>query len=106
MAQLAKSNCALLRDLDGDGKIDCLLGQNFYGPQPEIGHFDSGLGLLLTGNGDGTFEPVPPAVSGIQVPGATMSLSAVDLNGDGKNEIVFGVNRGRLRVFSFIGKQP
>ena len=100
MAQLAPSNCVLLRDLDGDGKIDCLLGQNFFGTQPEIGHLDSGLSFLLRGNGDGTFEPVPPAKSGILVPGATMSLSSVDLTGDGWNEIVLGVNGGRMRVFT------
>ena len=100
MAQMAPANCVLLRDIDGDGKIDCLLGQNFYGPQPEIGHLDSGLGLFMKGKGDGTFEPVPPTVSGIQVPGAAMSLHAVDLNGDGQDEYVFGINRGRMRVFS------
>lgn len=102
-AQFSPSNCALLRDFDRDGKIDCLLGQNFYGAQPEIGHHDSGLGLLLKGNGDGSFEPVPPSVSGIQVPGATMCLNYLDLNGDGLEEIVFGVNSGRLRVFTLIG---
>ncbi|MFT5106704.1 MAG: hypothetical protein ACI9UA_002330 [Pseudoalteromonas tetraodonis] len=104
MAQLSPSNCVLLEDFDEDGKIDCLLGQNFYGAQPEIGHHDSGLGLLLKGNGDGTFEPIPPAESGIQVAGAAMSLSSVDLNGDGRKEIVFGVNSGRLRVFTLLPK--
>lgn len=104
MAQLGRSNCVLLRDFDGDGKTDCLLGQNSYAAQPEIGHLDSGLALLMKGNGDGTFEPVPPTVSGIQVTGAAMSLTSVDLNGDGREEIVFGVNRGRLRVFTLLGE--
>ncbi|MGI9241334.1 MAG: FG-GAP-like repeat-containing protein, partial [Verrucomicrobiales bacterium] len=101
-AQLSPSNCALLRDFDRDGKIDCLLGQNFYGAQPEIGHHDSGLGLLLRGRGDGGFEPVPPKQSGILVPGAAMSLDYVDLNGDGFEEIVFGVNGGRMRIFTLV----
>ncbi|MEJ6641698.1 MAG: VCBS repeat-containing protein [Akkermansiaceae bacterium] len=103
-AQLSRSNCALLEDLDGDGKIDCLLGQNFYGPQPEIGHFDMGSSLLLKGKGDGTFEPVLPRVSGIQVPGAVMSVKSVDLNGDGQKELILGVNRGQMRVFSLLPK--
>jgi hypothetical protein len=103
-AQMSRANCVLLRDLDGDGLIDCLLGQNFYGAQPEIGHFDSGSTLLLKGKGDGTFESISPLVSGIQVPGAVMSLESVDLNGDGKNEVILGVNRGRMRVYSFLPK--
>ena len=45
---------------------------------------------------------VPPARSGILVPGAAMSLTAVDLNGDARDEIVFGVNQGRLRVFTLV----
>ena len=105
MAQFSPANCVLLHDLDEDGKIDCLLGQNFYGAQPEIGHLDSGLALLLKGNGDGTFESVPPAKSGILVPGAAMSVSAVDLNRDGRKEVVFGVNQGRMRVFTFVPAQ-
>ena len=103
-AQLSRANCVLLRDFDGDGLIDCLLGQNFYGAQPEIGHFDSGSTLLLKGKGDGTFEPVSPLVSGIQIPGPVMSIESVDLNGDRRNEVIFGVNRGRMRVYSFLPK--
>ena len=103
-AQLSRANCVLLRDFDGDGLIDCLLGQNFYGAQPEIGHFDSGSTLLLKGKGDGIFEPVSPLVSGIQIPGPVMSIESVDLNGDRRNEVIFGVNRGRMRVYSFLPK--
>jgi hypothetical protein len=101
-AQLSRSNCVLLEDIDGDGKVDCFLGQNFYGAQPEIGHFDMGSSLFLKGLGDGNFEPILPVRSGIQIPGAVMSLNAVDLNGDGRKEIIYGVNRGRARVFSFL----
>lgn len=102
LAQLSRSNCVLLEDIDGDGKVDCFLGQNFYGAQPEIGHFDMGSSLFLKGLGDGNFEPILPVKSGIQIPGAVMSVNAVDLNGDGRKEIIFGVNSSRIRVFSFL----
>jgi hypothetical protein len=102
LAQFSRSNCALLDDIDGDGMVDCFLGQNFYGAQPEIGHFDMGSSLFLKGLGNGEFESVLPLQSGIQIPGAVMSLKAVDLNGDGRKEIIFGVNRSRIRVFSLL----
>ncbi len=101
-AQLSRSNCVLLEDIDGDGRVDCFLGQNFYGAQPEIGHFDMGSSLFLKGLGGGEFEPVLPVRSGIQIPGAVMSLNAADLNGDGRKEIIFGINRSRVRVFSLL----
>lgn len=104
-AQLSKANCVLLRDFDLDGKIDCLLGQNFYGPQPEIGHFDMGSTLFLKGFGDGEFEVMKARESGIQIPGAVMSISSVDLNGDKKNEIILGVNNERMRVYSVLPNQ-
>ena len=100
MAQLSPANCVVLKDVDGDGKVDCLLGQNFYGAQPEVGHHDSGLSLLLKGKGDGSFEVVPPAISGIMVPGAVMSITPRDLTGDGRDELIFGVNGGRMRIFT------
>ena len=56
LAQLSPINDLLLEDIDRDGKIDCVLAQNFYGAQPEIGHHDAGVGLFLKGLGDGTFE--------------------------------------------------
>lgn len=102
MAQFSPANCVALKDLDGDGKVDCLLGQNFYGAQPEIGHHDSGLSLLLKGKGNGEFEVIPPAVSGIMIPGAVMSITLRDLTGNGRDELIFGVNGGRIRILTLI----
>ncbi|MGK0185599.1 MAG: hypothetical protein ACI9R3_001377 [Verrucomicrobiales bacterium] len=99
-AQMAPAFGVVLSDFTGDGHIDCVLGQNFYGAQPETGWMDAGLGLLLRGRGDGTFDPMDPDESGIAVPGPGMAASAADLNGDGRPEIVFAVNSGRIRVFS------
>ena len=102
LAQQSRTNCVLLEDIDGDGRVDCFLGQNFYGAQPEIGHFDMGSSLFLKGLGNGDFKPISPLRSGIQIPGAVMSLEAVDLNGDGRKEVIYGVNRSRIRVFSLL----
>ncbi|MFK5923542.1 MAG: FG-GAP-like repeat-containing protein [Verrucomicrobiota bacterium] len=91
----------VLSDVDLDGKVDCYIVQNFFNPQVETGPFDSGLSLLLRGTGDPKkpFEAVWPAKSGLLVPGDAKSLAAVDLNRDGREDFVVGVNNADPQVF-------
>ena len=99
-AQFSPSQGVLLTDLDADGHPDCVLAQNFFGAQPEIGLLDSGLSLLLQGRARANFVPVGPDRSGITVPGAATAVAAADLNQDGRPEIIFAVNSSPLMVFS------
>jgi hypothetical protein len=58
-------------DVNGDGKLDLLVGNDF------------GDVLTLLGNGDGTFRPYQRADRHI-------ALAVADLNGDGIDDFVFG----------------
>ena len=91
----------VLSDVDLDGKVDCYLVQNFYTPQPETGEFDCGLSMLLRGTGDSAnpFTPVWPKESGLFVPGDAKSVTAVDVNLDGKNDYVIGQNDDEPKIF-------
>lgn len=99
LAQVAPSFGLAFLQADGDGMIDLYVSQNFYGPQRETGRMASGVGLLLLGNGDGTFKEVAPNRSGIVIPGDGRSAVAVDFNGDGKDDIAVAVNNGPVRFF-------
>ncbi|MEX2188540.1 MAG: FG-GAP-like repeat-containing protein [Pirellulales bacterium] len=99
IAQISPSFGVVAAEFNGDGKPDLYLAQNFYTPQWETGRMDSGVGLLLTGNGDGTFTPVSPSESGLVVPGDAKSATAADLNADGRPDIVVGVNDGELSAW-------
>jgi len=99
-AQFSPSQGVLLRDLDADGHVDCVLSQNFFGAQPEIGLLDSGLSLVLHGRGAGEFLASGPARSGIGVPGAATAITSADLNLDGRPELVFAVNNSPVMIFS------
>ena len=101
LAQIAPAFGVVLRDFDLDGITDCFLVNNHFTPQPETGAMDGGLSLLLrgTGNVENPFEPVWPGESGLEVPGDSKSLGAIDLNLDGRDDFVVGVNSGNPSVF-------
>jgi hypothetical protein len=80
-AQLAPINAIVARDLDGDGALDLLCVGNHFGPEPSTGRFDGGLGAFLRGDGRGGFTAVPPAQSGLLVPGDARAAALVPLEG-------------------------
>ncbi|HYC85058.1 MAG TPA: VCBS repeat-containing protein, partial [Chryseosolibacter sp.] len=63
-AQLSPMYAISLDDFDGDGKVDILMGGNFYHAKPEAGIYDGSFGIFLKGNGAGDFAAVHPARSG------------------------------------------
>ena len=78
----ASADCAAFRDLDGDGRDDILLS-----PLSNTGKFAGQLVLLLS-RGGGTFESVPIATT-LKTAGA---CEIVDVDGDGRNDIVIEDN--------------
>ena len=98
-AQLAPIFALAVTDVDDDGAVDLYLGQNFFGPQRETGPLDGGVGVLALGRGDGTFVALRPDVSGVVVPDAAMAAAAIDLNGDGRQELCVATNDGPFQVF-------
>lgn len=92
LAQAAPAFGAALLDVDADGHLDLVLAQNFFGPPVETGRWDGGMGLVLSGDGRGKFQPIAPAASGIMIDGDAKSLAVTDLNDDGHPDLVFGLN--------------
>ena len=99
LAQISPGFGVAMEDLDGDGNCDIFIAQNFMNPQPETGQMDGGMGLLLLGRGDGSFDPVGPRESGIIVPEQGMGVAVVDLNADQVPDIAQTVNDGPMRAF-------
>ncbi|HVZ64656.1 MAG TPA: FG-GAP-like repeat-containing protein [Lacunisphaera sp.] len=83
LAQLSPFQGIVAGDFDGDGQADIYAVQNSFAPIPAVGRFDGGLSQLLRGDGHGHFTPVPPAESGLVVPGDAKALALLDLDHDG-----------------------
>ena len=97
-AQLSAINGIVSEDFDGDGNLDLAMNTNDYGTDVTIGRYDALNGLILKGDGKGSFIPQSILESGIFIPGNGKAL--VKLKGkDGKYLLFAGQNRGPLKVF-------
>jgi hypothetical protein len=98
LAQIAPARALALVDVNGDNRLDLVIGQNDFTPEPQVGRMDGGVSLVLLGDGKGRFEPLMPHASGVVVPEEVRRLAVTDLNGDGLPALVFLVPGG-LRSF-------
>ncbi|MGH7709830.1 MAG: FG-GAP repeat domain-containing protein, partial [Gemmatimonadaceae bacterium] len=73
-AQLAPVYGILADDVDGNGTSDLLLAGNFDGVEPGIGRMRASYGLVLSGNGRGSFSALRAAQSGFSVPGQSRDV--------------------------------
>ena len=99
LAQISPLQGVVAGDFDGDGHADIYAVQNSYSPIPSVGRFDGGLSVLLRGDGRGNFSPVPPAESGLVVPGDAKALAVLDLDQDGWPDFLITRNNSSTLVF-------
>ncbi|MDA9924035.1 FG-GAP-like repeat-containing protein [bacterium] len=101
LAQISPGFGVALRDIDLDGLTDCYIVQNHFNITIEQGRLDGGLSTLLKGTGDSEnpFELIWHHESGLVVPGDAKSLAAVDVNLDGWEDFIVGVNDEDPQIF-------
>ena len=77
-AQLSPMYGIAAGDYDKDGKIDLLMGGNFYQSKPEVGIYDASYGTFLKGDGTGNFVAVKAQQSGINIRGAVRDIKTIN----------------------------
>ncbi len=97
-AQFSSINAFETADLNHDGHLDVVLGGNMFGSEVETARNDASLGLILLGDGQGSFSPVPPAQSGFITPGDVKSMAKITI-AETLN-ILIGNNNGKLEGFA------
>lgn len=98
-AQLAPVFGISVTDVDGDGREDLLLAQNFFAFRLEDSRLDAGRALLLRGKGNGIFAAVSGDVSGIKVYGEQRGAAVADFNHDGRPDWVVTQNGAATKLF-------
>lgn len=93
-AQLAPAFGIVVADLDGDGREDLFLSQNFSPTAQDLPRFDAGAGLVLLGDGQGGFRASGVRESGIAVIGDGRGAAAADYDGDGRVDLAVSQNGG------------
>ena len=87
-------------DFDGDGFKDIVLFGNINQSRLRFGKYDANHGILLKGNGKGTFSYVPQQKSGFNIRGDVRS--AITIN----NTLILGINQDKMRAFHFGNDDP
>lgn len=86
-------------DVDNDGNEDLFLSQNFFGFPKTIPRQDAGRGLLLKGDGKGSFIPVDGMKNGIKIYGEQRGSAFGDFDGNGKVDLVVTQNNGETKLY-------
>ena len=99
-AQFAPVYGILVEDMDHDGNLDILIGGNFYRSKPEMGIYDGSYGLVLKGNGLGSFAPLKAEKSGFLVKGEIRDFLHMKVNDT--DLILVARNNDSLLIFSYL----
>lgn len=98
-AQFSPVYAISARDFDKDGNCDILLGGNHYRSKPEAGINDGSYSLFLKGAGNGKWQPVKSAESGIFVKGEIRDFRTVIIGN--KAILIVALNNDKLQFYEY-----
>lgn len=97
-AQFAPVFGMLTDDYNDDGNLDILMAGNSYSTEVSTGRYDAMEGLLLLGDGKGSFKPVKSSVTGFKADNDVKSLARISL-ASGTDMILVGNNDNKMQSY-------
>jgi len=102
-AQLGPINDIVVYDFNEDSKLDLVVGGAILNTEVETPAYDGSKGLLLFGNGDGTFKSyLNTSESGIYMPFNVKNLELMFVTNEKRPAIIVGNNNNRPHVFTWL----
>lgn len=98
-AQFSSVNDFVVRDFNQDGNLDVVLAGNLYQSEVETPRNDAGYGLLLLGDGQGSFKTAPFSESGLFIKGDTKTIKTI--NTKQGEAMLIGKNQGFLQFIQW-----
>jgi hypothetical protein len=89
----------VVQDFNKDGKKDLLLAGNFYPWKIQLGKSDANKGLILIGNGKGTFTTLPNSQSKLLLEGDIRGIYPIKVGAS--SVFVLPRNADRLSVLKY-----
>lgn len=99
-AQFSSINDIIIKDYNGDGNLDILTAGNLYNAEIETARNDSGIGLLMLGDGKGNFEAIHHNNSGFLAPYNVKNMAEINIKG--YPYILLGCNDDKLQVIKVL----
>jgi hypothetical protein len=101
-AQVSSITAIQTTDVNGDGKVDLLLGFNQYDWLPQFSRMDAGYGGVLLNNGSRNFNFLQAEKTGIQIIGETRDIKSLQIMG--KPSYLFVQNNSAPVIYQFNSK--
>jgi hypothetical protein len=103
-AQLSSINEIIVSDVNNDSYLDIIIGGNLYKSEVESPRNDASIGMYLTGNGDGTFNPIPATESGLYLIGDVKDMAMLSLQNKSHKVIVVAKNNAAIQMIKLKSK--
>ncbi len=97
LAQISPVNDILILDANDDGNLDAVLVGNLYASEVETPRADAGIGLLLLGDGNGSFNALSLSESGLKANHDSKHSSLINIANE--KAIIVANNNGPMQVF-------
>ena len=98
-AQVAPVYAIAIADFNRDGHPDILLGGNLHRVKPQAGKYDANYGILLAGNGKGSFTHVSLPETSMSIVGEVRDFAVIQAGS--KSLLLVTMNNEKIRIFAF-----